>query len=190
MDFVEIEKFLSELSNMNDSFLLKIEETFRIIELALERYQLETLVVSFNGGKDACVIFYLVRYVLQRRGLLNKFGMCDRLKLHNSLSNSLDVVYFRDDAVEFSEIIVLLDQIREKYSVTYTEFSTAISFKEGMRTLTEKCNVQGVFMGLRRGDPYTEKATSFDPSTPGWPQFMRIYPILEWTYVDGKARSL
>lgn len=37
-------------------------------------------------------------------------------------------------------------------------------------------------MGQRKGDPGTEDMTHFTSSTPGWPQFMRINPAMDWKY--------
>jgi len=37
---------------------------------------------------------------------------------------------------------------------------------------------------LRRGDPNAEGQEVFCPSSPGWPPFMRVNPILDWTYHD------
>jgi len=35
-----------------------------------------------------------------------------------------------------------------------------------------------------RGDPNAEGQEYFCPSSAGWPPFMRINPILDWSYVD------
>lgn len=37
-------------------------------------------------------------------------------------------------------------------------------------------------MGQRRGDPWTEDMDFFTRSTPGWAEFTRINPALEWKY--------
>lgn len=37
-------------------------------------------------------------------------------------------------------------------------------------------------MGQRRGDPWTADMEHFTPSTPGWPEFTRINPALEWKF--------
>lgn len=39
-------------------------------------------------------------------------------------------------------------------------------------------------MGQRRGDPWTEGMQWFTPSTPGWAEFTRINPVLEWKFCE------
>uniref|UniRef100_A0A7S3CLK3 FAD synthase n=1 Tax=Strombidium rassoulzadegani TaxID=1082188 RepID=A0A7S3CLK3_9SPIT len=39
-------------------------------------------------------------------------------------------------------------------------------------------------MGNRRTDPYSQKLTGICESSPGWPVFTRVFPILDWTYLD------
>ncbi|KAI9907316.1 hypothetical protein PsorP6_016398 [Peronosclerospora sorghi] len=58
------------------------------------------------------------------------------------------------------------------------------SFVEGVKDILTKLKIKGVFMGMRGGDPYTCDVEHFSSSTPGWPPFMRINPILHWTYDD------
>lgn len=36
----------------------------------------------------------------------------------------------------------------------------------------------------RRGDPNARDQEFFCPSSEGWPPFMRINPVLDWTYAD------
>jgi len=39
-------------------------------------------------------------------------------------------------------------------------------------------------MGTRRTDPYSSHLSSFAPTDEGWPQFVRVLPILDWDYPD------
>jgi FAD synthetase len=39
-------------------------------------------------------------------------------------------------------------------------------------------------MGMRRTDPHAGDLQEFTPTDPGWPQFDRIFPILDWEYSE------
>ncbi|ORY27375.1 hypothetical protein BCR39DRAFT_538543 [Naematelia encephala] len=43
--------------------------------------------------------------------------------------------------------------------------------------------VRGVLVGTRRGDPNGD-VEALAPTDPSWPAFLRIHPILDWTYMD------
>lgn len=44
--------------------------------------------------------------------------------------------------------------------------------------------VKAIFVGTRRTDPHGAQLTHFDPTDHGWPNFMRIHPVIDWHYVD------
>lgn len=55
------------------------------------------------------------------------------------------------------------------------------SFRDGMESLVAD-NVKAVVMGQRSEDPWMTGVDAFTPSTDGWPAFMRINPIVKWSY--------
>ena len=55
------------------------------------------------------------------------------------------------------------------------------SFRLGMESLVAN-NVKAVVMGQRSDDPWMDGLDAFTPSSDGWPAFMRINPILKWSY--------
>lgn len=81
-------------------------------------------------------------------------------------------------------------------------------FKSGLETVAREFpHVKAIFMGTRRTDPHGGRSASlnqfintilvcyrgvidleylevFEMTSPGWPQFMRVSPILEWSYHD------
>lgn len=57
-------------------------------------------------------------------------------------------------------------------------------FRTGLDGFLCRTGVQAVFLGTRRGDPNAPGQETFSPSSPGWPPFMRVNPIIDWSYHD------
>ena len=43
-------------------------------------------------------------------------------------------------------------------------------------------NVKAIIMGNRRSDPWSRDLEIVCKSSPGWPDFYRVFPILDWSY--------
>ncbi|XP_061357152.1 uncharacterized protein LOC133301527 isoform X2 [Gastrolobium bilobum] len=57
-------------------------------------------------------------------------------------------------------------------------------FKSGLEALLKDKPIRAIFLGVRIGDPTAVGQEQFSPSSPGWPPFMRVNPILDWSYRD------
>jgi FAD synthetase len=44
--------------------------------------------------------------------------------------------------------------------------------------------IKAIFVGTRRTDPHGQDLTFFDPTDGGWPEFMRIHPVIDWHYAE------
>ena len=44
--------------------------------------------------------------------------------------------------------------------------------------------VRAIFVGTRRTDPHADALSHFDRTDHGWPDFMRVHPVIDWHYVD------
>jgi len=93
----------------------------------------------------------------------------------------MPVMYF-DSYDQFPEVREFVESSVERYSLRCHVYKC--SFVEGVKDVLEKLHVKAVFMGVRGGDPHTENLEHFSPSTAGWPPFLRVNPILRWTYGD------
>uniref|UniRef100_M1CQA8 FAD synthase n=2 Tax=Solanum tuberosum TaxID=4113 RepID=M1CQA8_SOLTU len=59
-----------------------------------------------------------------------------------------------------------------------------LDFKSGLEALLKANPIRAIFLGVRIGDPTAVGQEQFSPSSPGWPPFMRVNPILDWSYRD------
>ncbi|XP_057548347.1 uncharacterized protein LOC130826779 isoform X2 [Amaranthus tricolor] len=57
-------------------------------------------------------------------------------------------------------------------------------FKSGLEYLLKAKPIRAIFLGVRTGDPTAVGQEQFSPSSCGWPPFMRVNPILDWSYRD------
>eukprot|EP01041_Mallomonas_annulata_P011343 gene11343-23736_t len=151
-----------------------LKRSLQVIESCIHLYPLSSIAISFNGGKDACVVFYLVYYALWKH---EQQQQSTKLSDGNVI-NKIRVIYFTNDDI-FPELADFIRCMIDRYSLSVITYDC--SFKEGMQRAVDD-GIQAVFMGVRRGDPYMDEAEHYEPSSVGWPKFMRINPIIQWKY--------
>lgn len=154
------------LDDINDNaFVSALMESVITCRRAAMLYQnADELTISFNGGKDACVVLYLWLAVV---------ASIDR-------NNELPKVIYFDSAEEFDSIKQFVAWVVSSLSLRIVKIEQK-SFRLGMESLVAS-NVRAVVMGQRSGDPWMADVNPFSPSTDGWPAFMRINPIIKWSY--------
>lgn len=133
---------------------------------AFSRYGVDEMALAFNGGKDCCVVLHLLHMhypdALQR----------------------IQVVHFVDPD-EFPEITAFVEGARIHYNLPSQGWHLipATSVKQGLELFKERApHIRMFFHGRRSTDPYAHLESEFTPSTKGWPEFMRVAPILSWDY--------
>lgn len=57
-------------------------------------------------------------------------------------------------------------------------------FKSEVGKLIDECGIEAIIMGNRQTDPWSKDLEPFTQSSPSWPKFMRVFPIIKWTYKD------
>jgi FAD synthetase len=146
----------------------EVAEAVEVLRRCFERYAFNEVALSFNGGKDCTVVLHLLRAVLPRlfpghpaRGI-----------------SSLRFAYFAKDD-EFPEMHEFMDEMRARYGLRVDTYSG--DYKQGLRQLEQE-GVKAVLMGQRKTDPYGAHLQHFSPCSAGWPQVMRVNPILGWSY--------
>lgn len=53
-----------------------------------------------------------------------------------------------------------------------------------MEVVIKDYHTKAVIMGNRRTDPYSSDLSVITPSSPGWPIFFRILPLLDYSYSE------
>lgn len=141
-----------------------MDVTASVIRNALKTYK-GSLAVAFNGGKDGCVVL----------DLLHRLDPC-------ALSNMLVVHFAMPD--EFPQLAEFVAETRKRYNLARFQAVSCNDIRTGVVTcLADNPDVRAFITGRRSTDPYAEQSHC-TPSTQGWPVFMRISPILHWTYRD------
>lgn len=146
-------------------------QAFEKVKCFIKEYLLDGISLSFNGGKDCTVLLHLVRAAVAH--LFPEFK--------DSPMSKFCVIYFKTED-EFPDIIKFMQETSQEYKCKIEEISG--DFKAGMSQLLGRTRIRGVLMGQRRGDPAGGLIQVVSPSDPGWPKFMRLNPILDWSYAQ------
>lgn len=167
----DLEFLLSKIDY--NQFLIKLKSSIDIIEETFKRYKSDQICVSFNGGKDCCVVLYMFYAVASRLGI--KFPLN---------------VLFIQIKYEFEEMKFFLENINNYYYKNSLKF---IAFNDQSKTMKDCLNemkitnpsISSILLGTRRSDgPYFKGMMPFASTDGDWPKFMRINPILDWTFSE------
>ncbi|KAG0633646.1 hypothetical protein HOY80DRAFT_1012887 [Tuber brumale] len=159
-----------------------------VIEEALQRYKLEDLSISFNGGKDCLVL--LILFLASLPPHLPSPSKSASTASGESGEGKINSVYVTT-TYPFPQVDAFVQTCITTYHLSLTRYSQPMksSFE---RYLQENPNVQAIFVGTRRTDPHGEFLSHFDVTDHGWPKFMRVHPVVDWGYreVWGFLREL
>ncbi|KAH7411041.1 phosphoadenosine phosphosulfate reductase [Cadophora sp. MPI-SDFR-AT-0126] len=140
-----------------------------VISTALDRYSLEEISLSYNGGKDCLVLLILLLCALAnyKKGPIPK---------------ALSTVYIISPH-PFAEVDSFVDESVSTYKLDLARY--AMPMKQAFqRYLEENKSVKAILVGTRRTDPHGQTLTHFDETDSGWPAFMRIHPVIDWHYAE------
>eukprot|EP01084_Bolivina_argentea_P142631 250570_1 len=153
----------SKIKSKNDQLSL---DAIEFIKQTIIEYNLDHISFSFNGGKDCMVLLYLIRIAL---------------KLLNKSERNLQIVWFKRSN-EFPQLIEFLRYIIKKYN--FPLFETCNNYRDGLEEYIKNGNplCKSVFLGQRLTDPFCNNLHLATHCTKGWPDIMRINPILHWNY--------
>ncbi|OMO99956.1 hypothetical protein CCACVL1_03524 [Corchorus capsularis] len=153
----------------------KYNNAIYVIKRALALYSIQEVAFSFNGGKDSTVLLHLLRagYFLHREEQSCSNGVLTDFPIRT--------IYFESSSA-FPEINLFTYDTAKTYGLQLDIIRT--DFKSGLEALLKANPIRAIFLGVRIGDPTAVGQEQFSPSSPGWPPFMRVNPILDWSYRD------
>ncbi|CAG8462920.1 6340_t:CDS:2 [Ambispora gerdemannii] len=137
-----------------------VKHSLEIIEEALNRYGANGLALSFNGGKDCTVLLHLFSAALYK--FTQKFG--EKIP-------KIQCVYITPPN-PFAEVDTFVEESIRRYGLDLIKLKGPM--KQALASyLKQRPSVKGILV---------VHLSDFAPTDPGWPNFMRIHPILDWHY--------
>ena len=167
-----------QLHSCQDKYLKHmLQDALKCLEGAYRLYGPENVIGSFNGGKDAVVILHLMR-VAHAQYYRQNMSHGDRVSMVTPR-----VLYF-ENKDEFPEVLQLLKETVDEYELDMLAFSQdQFSFASGLQVLVnDSSSCLAFVLGTRTSDPNAKGQGQFCPSSDWMPPFMRVNPVLDWSY--------
>ncbi|PVG01636.1 adenine nucleotide alpha hydrolases-like protein [Serendipita vermifera] len=176
-----------------------IKEALGVIQTILEEDGEEAVAISFNGGKDCTVLLHLLAVCLWNRRTVKEdeperqgpesvsatitSEINGNLSQNSSLNTRFKALYITCSA-PFSEVDAFVEHCASSYSLELFQTRPGgLPMKEALMQYKEHDpSVKSVLLGTRRGDPHGEKLGFRTMTDEGWPQYLRVHPIINWSY--------
>ncbi len=145
--------------------LNQIHKSISIIKKSINFFGSKNIAVSFNGGNDNTVVFSLIYYYIKK----------------NVIRDMPIFVYFKTK-YHFHQIEEYMNFIVSTYNLNFMCYECD-NLKDGLIQFKKDYpHINCIFMGNRRTDPYSNKLNHFSSTTNEWPYYVRVNPILNWSY--------
>lgn len=148
-----------------------VQESIEVIEKSFRRYPIEHACISFNGGKDCTAVLHLIHCVANKMTLNN--------------NDEKLTAFYAQLPNHFDEESKFVDEVVSQYNLKLLRYSSK-SLKESLFQLQSSApHIEAIFSGTRNDDLKPgSKIDTFTPTDNDWPKFMRINPILNWSYTQ------
>ncbi|KAL2827558.1 FAD synthetase [Aspergillus cavernicola] len=146
-----------------------------VIAEALNHYTLDQLAMSYNGGKDCLVL--LVIFLA---------GLYPLLPLDEKRFPSIPAIYSRP-AAPFTAMEEFVETSSNDYHLDIARYTMAgeMTMKASFEDYLDRHkSVKAIFVGTRSTDPFCDHLGHFNRTDGGWPDFMRINPVIDWRYAE------
>ncbi|CAK7272236.1 3'-phosphoadenosine 5'-phosphosulfate sulfotransferase [Sporothrix epigloea] len=204
----KVQAFLADEIPASDELLRNVQNQVRasvnVIDEALRRYSFDQVSLSYNGGKDCLVLLILILACLPTCNDPTGEKTCtialaspapaptptvptalkpiDGSSSASAPLRSFQAIYIVPPDL-FPEVDEFVDQSTADYQLDLARYPMAMRAALDAY-LADRPAVQAIFMGTRRTDPHAEFLAHFNPTDPGWPQLMRIHPVINWHYAE------
>ncbi|ORZ30080.1 hypothetical protein BCR44DRAFT_110298, partial [Catenaria anguillulae PL171] len=147
-----------------------IPPAVHILEHALDKYGPDHFGLSFNGGKDCTVLLHLMAAVWFH-------------KLQSTTPRIRTVHVQQQDGFVEEDAFVAKSAARYNLDLTPVQGPMQPGLSVFHKTYP---SIHAVAVGTRRTDPWCQHLQPFSPCDvdKGWPDLMRVNPILDWQYSD------
>ena len=180
---IDFDKSYIDLMNYaSESF--KTHELIKFIKHQLDKYsRIEQLCLAFNGGKDCTVLLHALTIILHNYFFGNQ---------SNADQYKLNLLYIKTTE-PFPEADLFVHRMAAYYGChsNLLIYNTANDIKSVLQIVKQDLgtNLEAIFMGVRRSDlPKSDrnklKSVQLTDIDRGWPEFMRLNPLLDWTYSE------
>merc|ERR1711935_113821 len=160
-----------QLAQEQSPFGAKLRHAISVTERALTEYTEDEVSIAFNGGKDCTAVLHLL------------YAMMRRTKRTTAIKSIFIESAAKDEI--FPESNEFLEQSHQRYNIRVCQTTGTIKDALG-QIKTDHPEIKAILMGTRVDDPHGKYVDDFTltDTDKGWPEFMRINPILNWTYGD------
>ncbi|SCU91533.1 LAFA_0F04346g1_1 [Lachancea sp. 'fantastica'] len=140
---------------------------------------------SYNGGKDCQVLLILYLSCLWEFFITKSRSSQYDSQYHHFPLRSLPTVYI-NQAETFNTLEQSIESARERYFLSiYESPQNQTSMPEAFENyLKVHSTAEAIVIGIRYTDPFGADLRCIQETDSGWPQFMRVQPLLHWTLAN------
>ncbi|BFZ60957.1 3'-phosphoadenosine 5'-phosphosulfate sulfotransferase [Saitoella coloradoensis] len=172
-----INSFLNERpgSQLRAQTQERVRNSLEVIQKALDEYGSDGLALSYNGGKDCLVLLALYYSLLPPQPSPESTSTAAQLLPSPSI--------YVTPKHPFPQVESFVDESAAAFGLELIRIPVPMkaAFEDYLR---RKTGVRAIMVGTRRGDPHGEGLRTCQRTDHGWPDFVRVHPVLEWRYAE------